>query len=157
MKSNIQSIPEGYSAITPFISLKNANKAIEFYKRALGAKEIGRVIMPNGNIIHAVIEIGGSKIMLAEENPKWGNVSQQTLGGSPVSICLYVNDVDAVFARAIKEGANVSVDREVKDQFYGDRSGTVIDPVPVMLPLLLLTITVLMMVEPWHRARFSYS
>ncbi len=86
------------------------------------------MLMPDGSIAHAVIEVGDSKIMLAEENALWGNLSPQTLGGSPVSFCLYVEDVDAVFAQALKEGATVIGEMEVKDQFYGDRTGSLTDP-----------------------------
>ena len=128
MKTQTQSIPKGYHTLTPYINVKNATEALAFYKRAFGAKETGRITMPDGTLAHAEIEIGDSKIMLAEENAQWGNLSPQTLAGSPVSLCLYVEDVDAVFARALKEGAIVSGDMDVKDQFHGDRSGTLIDP-----------------------------
>ena len=128
MTTKIQAIPKGYSSLTPYINIKNTQKAIEFYKKAFGAKEVGRITMPDGTIGHAEIEIGGSKIMLAEENTQWGNLSPQTLGGSPVCLCLYVENVDAVFAKAIKEGAKVSGDMDVKDQFYGDRTGSLTDP-----------------------------
>ena len=84
--------------------------------------------MPDGSIGHAVIEIGDSRIMIADENIEWGNKSPQTLGSIPVSLCLYVEDVDAVFDRALHAGAKVTGDMVVKDQFYGDRSGTVTDP-----------------------------
>jgi PhnB protein len=128
MKSAIKKIPTGYSTITPYLAVKNAGKAIEFYKKAFGAKEVGRITMPDGSIGHAELEIGSSKILLAQENEKWGNKSPHSLGGSPVALCLYVEDVDTVFARAIREGAKVLRDMEVKDQFYGDRSGTLTDP-----------------------------
>lgn len=128
MATKVQPIPEGYTAITPYISVKNAHKAIEFYKRAFGAKEIGRITMPDGSVAHAEIEIGNARIMLAEENEQWGNLSPQTLGGSPVGICLYVENVDEVYARAIREGATTTGEMEVKDQFHGDRSGTLTDP-----------------------------
>lgn len=128
MAAKTQAIPKGYHTIIPYISVKSAVEAIEFYKKAFGAKEVGRISMPNGSIAHAEIEIGDSKIMLAEENSEWGNVSPQSLGGTPVALCLYVEDVDAVFARAIREGAKVIGDMEVKDQFYGDRSGSLTDP-----------------------------
>ena len=108
MKTKVQAIPKGYNTLTPYINVKNAEAAIEFYKRAFGAKEVGRITMPDGSIAHAEIAIGDSKIMLAEENSQWGNASPETLGGSPVAFCLYVEDVDAVFARALKEGAIVS-------------------------------------------------
>ena len=128
METKSQPIPTGYHTFTPYLSIKGAEQAIEFYKRAFGAKEVGRLSMPDGTIGHAEIEIGDSKIMLAEENAEWGNVGPQTLGGSPVTLCLYVDDVDAVFAKALQEGAQVIGDMEVKDQFYGDRSGSLTDP-----------------------------
>ena len=128
MATKKQAIPEGYSTLTPYLNIKGAVEAIEFYKKAFGAKEITRMTMPDGSIAHAEIEIGDSKIMLAEENLQWGNLSPLALGGSPVTLCLYVEDVDAVFAQALKEGAKVIVGMEVKDQFYGDRAGSLTDP-----------------------------
>jgi PhnB protein len=123
-----KAIPEGYNSLTPYISVAGAEKAIEFYKKAFGAKEIGRVTMPDGTVGHAELQIGDSKLLLADENKTWGNLSPQTIGGSPVSLCLYVEDVDRVFERALKEGAKVLGDMVVKDQFHGDRSGSLIDP-----------------------------
>jgi len=128
MATKIQAIPKGYHTFTPYINIKGAAEAIEFYKRAFGAKEVGRINMPDGSVAHAEIQIGDSKIFMAEENEQWGNVSPQTLGGSPVALCLYVEDVDAVFARAVQEGAKVTGEMEVKDQFYGDRAGSLTDP-----------------------------
>ena len=130
MTANIktQPIPEGYQTLIPYINIKGAAEAIEFYKRAFGAKEIGRITMPDGSIGHAEIEIGDSKIMIAEENAQWNNKSPQTLGGSPVCLCLYVENVDVIFARALDAGAKISGEMEVKDQFYGDRTGTLTDP-----------------------------
>lgn len=128
METKVQAIPKGYNTLTPYINVKNAVEAIAFYKRAFGAKEVGRITMQGGTIAHAEIEIGDSKIMLAEENEQWGNLSPQTLGDSPVCLCLYVEDVDAVFARALKEGAKVTGDMQVKDQFFGDRTGSLTDP-----------------------------
>jgi PhnB protein len=128
MKTKVQPIPEGYSSVTPYLSVKNADKAIEFYKKAFGAKELGRIRMPDGTVGHAEIEIGNSRIMLADENEQWGNRSPSSLGGSPVSLCLYVENVDAVFDRALKAGARVKGEMTVKDQFHGDRSGSLVDP-----------------------------
>lgn len=128
MKPNVKPIPDGYTAITPYLTVINANGAIEFYRKAFGAKEIGRISMPDGSIAHAEIEIGGARLMLAEENKEWGNLSPQTIGGTATGICLYVENVDEVFARALKEGAKVDGGMEVKDQFYGDRSGSLLDP-----------------------------
>jgi PhnB protein len=125
---NTKAIPEGFSALTPYLAVKGAVKAIEFYKKAFGAKEVGRITMPDGTIGHAELDFGDSKIMLAEESRQWGNLSPLTIGGSPVALCLYVDDVDKVFAGALKEGAKVVGDMVVKDQFHGDRSGTLTDP-----------------------------
>jgi PhnB protein len=126
MKS--ESIPKGYHTLMPYINIKGAVEAIEFYKKAFGAREVGRLTMPDGSIAHAELEIGDSKIMLAEENSEWGNLSPASIGGSSVSLCLYVDDVDEVFKRAIEAGGTVKGDMEVKDQFYGDRAGTFTDP-----------------------------
>ena len=129
MTTKAQAIPKGYHSLTPYLNIKNAAKAIEFYKKAFGAKVVGKIYMPDGSTIaHAEIEIGDSKIMLAEENEQWENLSPQTIGDSAVSLCLYVEDVDAVFAMALKEGAKPTGEMEVKDQFYGDRAGSLTDP-----------------------------
>lgn len=128
MKTKVKAIPEGWHSLTAYISVKGAIDAIEFYKNAFGAKETGRLTMPDGSIGHAELEIGDSKIMISEENEQWGNLSPQTIGGSPVSLCLYVEDVDTVFAKAIQAGAQVTGEMVVKDQFYGDRSGGITDP-----------------------------
>lgn len=116
------------SGIVPYLSVKDAGKAIEFYKKALGAKEIGRITVPDNKVGHAELEVEGGRFMIAEEMPDWGNKSPGTLGGSPVSICLYVSDVDAVYKNALAAGAKVEGNMEVKDQFYGDRSGNLVDP-----------------------------
>lgn len=125
---NVKAIPEGCASIVAYLTVKGADKAIEFYKKAFGAEEKGRITMPDKKIGHAELEIEGSTIMLAEEVAEWGNKAPQSLGGSPVGICLYVDNVDAVFKKAIEAGAKVEGDMEVKDQFYGDRSGNIIDP-----------------------------
>jgi PhnB protein len=119
-------IPEGYHTATPYLILKDAAKAIEFYKKAFGAKEMMRMSQPDRRIGHAEIKIGDSPIMLADEFPEMGARSPQSLGGSPVSILLYVEDVDAFAEQAVTAGAKVV--RPVKDQFYGDRSGSLEDP-----------------------------
>lgn len=124
----INYIPDGYHSLTPYIQVKDAVAAIAFYKKAFGAKEIGRINMSDDTVGHAEIEIGNSRLMLAEATEKWGNKSPQDLGGSPVCLCLYVKDVDAVFAQALAAGATVTDGMEVKDQFYGDRSGSLTDP-----------------------------
>lgn len=128
MKTKVKAIPEGWHSVTAYISVKGAEDAIEFYKNAFGAKETGRLTMPDGSIGHAELEIGDSKIMIAEENEQWGNLSPQTIGGTPVSLCIYVEDVDAVFAKALQAGAKVTGEMVVKDQFYGDRTGGITDP-----------------------------
>jgi PhnB protein len=119
-------IPEGYHTATPYLIIKDAAKAIEFYKKAFGAKEMMRMSQPDGRIGHAEIKIGNSPIMLADEFPEMGARSPQSLGGSPVSILLYVEDVDAFAEQAVAAGTKVV--RPVKDQFYGDRSGSFEDP-----------------------------
>lgn len=128
MEMKNSSTPKGFNTLTPYINVKGALEAIEFYKRAFGATEVGRISMPDGSIAHAELQIGDSRIMLAEENTQWGNVSPQTLGGSPVTLCIYAENVDAVFAKALEEGATITGDMEVKDQFYGDRAGSLTDP-----------------------------
>ncbi len=124
--NTVKKIPAGFHAITPYLNIKNAPGAIEFYQRAFGAKEIGRISLPDGTIAHAELEIEGNKIMLAEEFPDWKNTSPTTLGGTSFGIALYVADADAAYQRAIAAGAQVN--RPLEDQFYGDRSGSVIDP-----------------------------
>ncbi|MEX2168925.1 MAG: VOC family protein [Pirellulales bacterium] len=119
-------IPDGYHTATPYLTVKDAARAIEFYKQAFDATESMRVAAPEGKVGHAEIKIGDSIIMLADEFPEWGNRGPQSLGGSPVGLCLYVKDADSVFARAVAAGAQVT--KPVEDQFYGDRSGTVTDP-----------------------------
>lgn len=121
-------IPDGFHTLTPYINIKGANEAIEFYKKAFGAIEIGRITMPDKTVGHAELKIGDSKLMLAETSEQWGNKSPKDIGGSPVCLCIYVANVDAVFAQAIAAGATVSEGMEVKDQFYGDRTGSLTDP-----------------------------
>jgi len=113
-------------AAAPYMTLKNAAHAIEFYKKAFGAIETFRLVEPSGKIGHAQIAIGNSTIMLADEYPDYDAFSPSTLGGSPVKMHLYVDDVDAVFERAVAAGAKII--RPVEDQFYGDRSGQLSDP-----------------------------
>jgi PhnB protein len=119
-------IPDGYHTATPYLIVSGAAKAIEFYKQAFGAKELMRLADPTGKVGHAEIKIGDSVIMLADEFPEMGAKGPQSFGGSPISIMLYVEDVDARFAQAVAAGAQAT--RPVKDQFYGDRSGTLVDP-----------------------------
>ncbi len=126
MTSRVKPIPEGYHTATPYLIIKDAARAIEFYKKAFGATELMRMAQPDGRIGHAEIRIGDSPIMLADEFPEMGHRSPQSLGGSPVSILLYVEDVDALFNQAVSAGAKVQ--KPVQDQFYGDRIGGVTDP-----------------------------
>jgi PhnB protein len=118
--------PAGYHAVTPCITVRRGADALEFYKAALGATEVMRFEMPGGVIAHAEIEVGGCRVMVAEEMPEWGNRGPESLGGATGSLCVFVPDVDAAFARAVAAGAKVV--RPVQDQFYGDRSGTLVDP-----------------------------
>jgi PhnB protein len=129
MAAKVKPVPEGYSTVTPYIMVKGAAKAIDFYKRALGAEEVYRLEMPDGRIGHAELQIGSSRLMLADEMPEMPDVacrSPQALGGSTVGLCIYIADVDTHFKRAIDAGAKVR--RPVQDQFYGDRNGTFEDP-----------------------------
>ena len=119
-------IPDGYRTATPYLIIKGAAEAIEFYKRAFGATEMLRMADPQGKVGHAEIKIGDSVIMLADEHPAMGYRGPRSLGGSSVSILLYHEDVDGVFERAVKAGAKAQ--RPVMNQFYGDRSGTLEDP-----------------------------
>jgi PhnB protein len=121
----VQPIPEGYHSVTPYLIVKGAAAALDFYKRAFGATELMR-LDHGGKVGHAEIQIGDSRIMLADEFPEMGSVSPQSLGGTPVGICLYVPNVDALFQQAVAAGGKV--ERELQNQFYGDRSGTLIDP-----------------------------
>jgi PhnB protein len=126
MTSSVRPVPEGYHSVTPYLAIDGAAGAIEFYKKALGAAEVMRMPAPGGKVGHAEIEIGGSRIMLADEFPDMGFRSPKAIGGSPVSLHLYVEDVDVVAKRAVAAGAKEL--RPVKDQFYGDRTGTFEDP-----------------------------
>jgi PhnB protein len=121
-----QAIPAGHRTVTPYLAIKNAAKALEFYKKAFGATETSKVMMPDGRLGHAEIRLGDSLIMLSDEFPEYGGKAPETLGGSPVSIHLYVEDVDAFFKRALAAGAKER--KPVMDQFYGDRSGQLEDP-----------------------------
>jgi PhnB protein len=124
----VKAIPEGYHSLMVYLNLKGADMAVDYYKKAFGAKEIGRITAPDGKILHAEMQIGDSRFMLSEEMPEWGNKSPRSLGGSSVMISLYVEDVDSVFKQALDAGGKVLNGMNVKDQFYGDRSGTVEDP-----------------------------
>ncbi|HEY2818257.1 MAG TPA: VOC family protein [Casimicrobiaceae bacterium] len=122
----VQPIPAGYHNVTPYLIVRNAAAAIEFYKKAFNAVELMRFPGPGGKIMHAEVKIGDSPVMLADEMPDEGHVGPQTLGGVGVSMMLYVEDVDKQFAQAVSAGATAK--RPVQDQFYGDRLGTLVDP-----------------------------
>ena len=124
--ANVKPKPDGYSTVTPYLYIKGATAAIDYYKKVFGAQEIMRLEAPGGMIGHAELKIGDSIIMLGDENPQWGTKSPTTLGGSATGMHVYVDDVDSVIQVAVDAGAQLI--RPVKDQFYGDRSGTVIDP-----------------------------
>jgi PhnB protein len=126
MSTKVKPIPEGYHSVTPYLILSGASEAIAFYEKALGAEEVMRLADPGGKVHHAEISIGGSRIMLADEHPEIQALSPKTVGGSPVSIHLYVEDVDAAVERAVAAGAKLV--RPVADQFYGDRVGGIEDP-----------------------------
>lgn len=126
MKTNVHYLPAGYHTATPYLIVSDAARAIEFYKQAFGATEVLRLALPGGKVGHAEIQIGDSRIMLADEFPEMDARSPATIGGTPVTMLLYFPDCDAVFARALSAGARVL--RPVEDQFYGDRAGTVADP-----------------------------
>lgn len=123
----VKPIPEGYHAITPYLIIDGAAGAIDFYKKAFGATELFRMPDPSGKrIAHAEIKIGDSHVMLADESPTMGYRSPKAIGGTPVSLMLYVNDVDAIVPRAVEQGAKIV--QPIKDQFYGDRNATIHDP-----------------------------
>jgi len=121
-----KAIPDGYHSITPYLALHDAEKAIGFYRRALGAIEIYRLPMPNGKIGHAELQVGTSRLMVSDEAPEWGNKSAKTLGGTPVGLCIYTEDVDTLAKRFTEAGGKVL--RPIETHFYGDRSGTFEDP-----------------------------
>lgn len=119
-------IPPGYHSVTPYLVVNDAAAALDFYKRAFNAEEVMRLPTPDGKIGHAEVKIGDSHVMLADEFPHWGRVGPKTLGNTPVSLMIYVEDVDARFEQAVNAGATVL--RPVVNQFYGDRSGSLEDP-----------------------------
>jgi PhnB protein len=119
-------IPEGYHTLTPYLAVDSASEAIEFYKRAFSAKEQVRMAGPDGMIAHAELDIGDSKVMLSDPFPQFSTRPPKELGGTSVSVFMYVEDVDAVVRQAVEAGATVTI--EVEDQFWGDRFGTVSDP-----------------------------
>ncbi len=126
MSDKVKSIPEGYHSLTPYLVIDDAARAIEFYKEAFGAQELMRFDAPGGKVGHAELKIGDSIIMLADECTESPQRAPQSLGGTSVGLMLYVEDVDKVVDRAVSAGAKL--ERPVKDQFYGDRTGGVVDP-----------------------------
>lgn len=122
----VKPIPENHHTLTPFLTVRDAARAIEFYKQAFGAKERGVMKGPDGKVMHAELMIGDSIIMLSDEFPEFGAVSPQTLGGSPMGLHIYVDGVDAAFDRAVQAGAQVEM--PVMEQFWGDRYGRLKDP-----------------------------
>ena len=123
---SVKPIPEGFHSVTPYLSIKGATEAIEFYTRAFNAVEVFRLSTPDGEIGHAEIRIGDSRIMMADPCEESPMPSPQALGGTSVGLHLYVKDVDSIFAQAVNAGATEV--KPVEDQFYGDRMGTLKDP-----------------------------
>lgn len=126
MAAKTKAIPDGYHSVTPYLVMDNAAKALDFYKEAFDARECGLLKAPDGKVAHAEIEIGDSKVMLCDECVEWNALGPLKIGGTAVSIMLYVDDVDKVVERAVAAGAVVVM--PVADQFWGDRMGTVTDP-----------------------------
>lgn len=122
----VKTVPEGYHTITPHLIVRDAARAIEFYKQAFGAKDRGVMKGPDGKVMHAELQIGDSIVMLADEMPEFGSRSPQSIGGSPSGLHIYTDNVDAAFDRAVKAGAQVEM--PVMEQFWGDRYGKLKDP-----------------------------
>jgi PhnB protein len=119
-------IPEGYHTVSPYLAVEDAARAIDYYTRAFGAKELVRMDGPGGTIAHAELQVGDSRIMLSDPFPQGSTRPPRELGGTSVSVLMYVEDVDAVVKQAVDAGATVAM--EVADQFWGDRFGTITDP-----------------------------
>ncbi|MDT8069360.1 MAG: VOC family protein [Terriglobia bacterium] len=124
--AKVKPIPEGYHSVTPYLIVNGAAKAIDFYKKAFGAQELFRMEGPGGKIMHAEIKIGDSPVMLADAFPERGYSAPPPDGATPVGLMIYVEDVDKVAAQALAAG--IKTERPVEDQFYGDRTGTFLDP-----------------------------
>lgn len=122
----VKPIPDGYHSVTPYLIVNGGVAALDFYQRAFGAIEVMRLPTPAGTLGHAEIKIGNSHVMLADEFPEMGAVGPHTVGGTPLTLLIYVEDCDAVFDQAVAAGAKVV--RPLADQFYGDRSGMIEDP-----------------------------
>jgi PhnB protein len=126
MAGEVSPVPQGHRTVAPYLSVKDGASALDFYRRAFGATEVYRLLLPDGRLGHGEIRLGDSIVMLSDEFPEFGHKGPQSLGGTPVSIHLYVDDVDAFFKKAVAAGA---IERKpVMDQFYGDRSGQLEDP-----------------------------
>jgi len=126
MSAKVKPIPDGYRSVTPYMIIKGAAQAIEFYKKAFNARERMRVPGPGGKVMHAELELGDSVIMPGDESPEMGALGPAAVGGTPVTIHLYVENVDGMFAQAISAGAKQ--EQPLRNQFYGDRSGGLVDP-----------------------------
>jgi PhnB protein len=124
--ANVHHIPAGYRSVIPYLSVRGAAQAIDFYKKSFGAEEVMRMPMPDGKIAHAELKIGDAHVMLADEAPQMDHRSPQAIGGTPVTIMIYVPNVDDVVQKSVANGAKPT--RKVEDQFYGDRSGGIEDP-----------------------------
>jgi PhnB protein len=122
----VDPIPAGYAGVTPYLVVRDAARAIDFYRQAFGATEVLRLTYPDGKVAHAELRVGSGHLMLGEEMAAMGSRGPLAIGDTPVSLLVYVPDVDAAFARALAAGAKVR--RPVADQFYGDRSGVLVDP-----------------------------
>jgi PhnB protein len=124
--AKVKPIPDGYHSVTPYLFIKGAADAIDYYKNVFGAKERMRMPGPNGRVMHAELQIGDSVVMLADENLEIGAKSPKTLGGTSSSLHIYFENVDNIAEKAVSSGAKLV--RPVKDEFYGDRTGTIVDP-----------------------------
>ncbi|HZP17775.1 MAG TPA: VOC family protein [Terriglobales bacterium] len=126
MAEQVKAVPAGFHTLTPHLTVRNADQALEFYKKALGAEVLGVARMPDGRVMHASLRVGDSMLMLNEEMPEYGGLSPLSTGGSSVTIHVYIPNVDEGFQRAIDAGAQVRM--PLQDQFWGDRYGALIDP-----------------------------
>lgn len=123
---SVKPIPDGYHTVTPYLLVRGAHDALAFYQKAFNARELMRMADPQGRVGHAEIQIGDSRIMVADEHPEMNALAPQSPGSSGVGICLYVENVDKIFEQAVQAGAKVQ--RPLANQFYGDRSATIQDP-----------------------------
>ena len=126
MSEKTQAVPQGFHTLTPHLIVRNAEKAIEFYQKAFGAELVGKMLTPDGKVMHAALKVGDSMLMLNDEFPEWGALSPLSSGGSGVTLHMYLEDVDTGFERAVSAGAAVKM--PLMDQFWGDRYGIVTDP-----------------------------